>query len=47
MTTYFEYFLSFNKQYLISLEKTEDFYKNCGYSEVQYGEYEGYFKKEI
>ena len=38
---------SFDCVYLYSLLKTEDFYKKCGYSEVQSGEYEQWFKKEI
>ena len=37
----------FDCVYLFSLAKTEDFYKKCGYLEVQSGEYEGFFKKEI
>ena len=38
---------SFGCVYLYSLLKTEGFYKKCGYSEVQSGEYEMWFKKEI
>ena len=33
--------------YLFSFTEARDFYKKCGYSEIQSGDYKGWFIKDI
>ena len=37
----------YNTAYLCSFTEARDFYKKCGYSEIQSGEFKGWFIKEI